>query len=271
MRDRRPAQRRQVHAVQRADQGRHRGGELSVLHHRAQRRHRRGARPAPGGAGGDRQAAEACMPADRRVRRHRRAGRRRIEGRRPGQPVPRQHPRDRRHRRTWCAASTTTTWSTSRARSIRSSDIETINTELALADLATVEKHDRSATARWRKSAATRRRSSWSRCWRRSLPHLNEGKPARTLDARCRGSTRCCKPLCLLTMKPTMYVANVAGRRLQRQPAARPPARHTPRRKARRWSRSAPRSRREIADLDRRGQAGCSSPTWAWTSRAWTA
>ena len=46
MRHRRPAQRRQVHPVQRADQGRHRGGELSLLHHRAQRRRGRGARPA---------------------------------------------------------------------------------------------------------------------------------------------------------------------------------------------------------------------------------
>jgi peptidyl-tRNA hydrolase, PTH1 family len=37
MRHRRPAQRRQVHPVQRPHQGGHRGGELSVLHHRAQR------------------------------------------------------------------------------------------------------------------------------------------------------------------------------------------------------------------------------------------
>jgi hypothetical protein len=49
MRHRRPAQRRQVHPVQRADQVGHRGGELSLLHHRAERRHRRGAGPPPGG------------------------------------------------------------------------------------------------------------------------------------------------------------------------------------------------------------------------------
>ena len=48
MRHRRPAQRRQVHALQRADaDGRRRGRELSVLHHRAQRRRGRRARPAP--------------------------------------------------------------------------------------------------------------------------------------------------------------------------------------------------------------------------------
>ena len=56
MRHRRPAQRRQVHPLQRPHQGRHRGRELSVLHHRAERRHRRAARPAAGAAGGDRQA-----------------------------------------------------------------------------------------------------------------------------------------------------------------------------------------------------------------------
>jgi hypothetical protein len=47
MRHRRSAQRRQIHPLQRADQGRHRGGELSLLHHRAQRRHRRSAGSAP--------------------------------------------------------------------------------------------------------------------------------------------------------------------------------------------------------------------------------
>ena len=48
-------------------------------------------------AGGDRQAGED-RPGDRRVRRHRRPGRGRVEGRRPRQPVPRPHPRDRRDR-----------------------------------------------------------------------------------------------------------------------------------------------------------------------------
>jgi ribosome-binding ATPase YchF (GTP1/OBG family) len=47
MRHRRPAQRRQVHPLQRPDQVGHRGGELPLLHHRAQRRHRRSARSAP--------------------------------------------------------------------------------------------------------------------------------------------------------------------------------------------------------------------------------
>ena len=45
----------------------------------------------------DREAGEGA-PRDRRVRRHRGAGRRGVERRGPRQPVPRQHPRDRRHR-----------------------------------------------------------------------------------------------------------------------------------------------------------------------------
>src|SRR6266550_708373 len=51
-RNRRTAERRQVHALQRADshaQGR--GGQLSLLHDRAERRRRHGARHPPGAAG----------------------------------------------------------------------------------------------------------------------------------------------------------------------------------------------------------------------------
>ena len=56
MRHCRPAQCRQVHAVQCADADRGgAGGELSLLHHRAQCRRRGGARRAPGQARGDRQ------------------------------------------------------------------------------------------------------------------------------------------------------------------------------------------------------------------------
>ena len=94
---RRPAQRRQVHALQRAHV---RGGprrQLPVCDHRAQHRHRDGARPAP------RRAREAGVARARRagvggVRRHRRPREGRQPGRRPRQPVPPQHPRSRRHR-----------------------------------------------------------------------------------------------------------------------------------------------------------------------------
>ncbi len=79
-------------------------------------------------------------PAVGRVRGHRGPGRRRLQGRGPRQPVPRPHPRDRRHHQHGALLRRTRTWCTSRGGSTRSSDIETIQTELALADLATVEK-----------------------------------------------------------------------------------------------------------------------------------
>jgi hypothetical protein len=65
-----------------------------------------------------RQAA-ARAERHRRVRRYRRTGGGRQQGRRPGQPVPRQHPRDRRHRACRALLCTTRTSCTSRARSSR--------------------------------------------------------------------------------------------------------------------------------------------------------
>ena len=96
MRHRGPAQRRQVHALQRADaDGGRRGRQLSLLHHRAQRRRRRRARPAARPAGGGRQVRRRRADAPH-LRRHRRPGARRLQGRGPRQPVPRPHPRGRR-------------------------------------------------------------------------------------------------------------------------------------------------------------------------------
>jgi hypothetical protein len=93
----RPAQRREIHLVQRVDQGWHRRRELPVLHHRAQCGHRGTARPAAGPAGGHHQA-RAHRAGDRGIRGHCGPGGRRQQGRRPGQPVSGAHPRDRRHR-----------------------------------------------------------------------------------------------------------------------------------------------------------------------------
>ena len=102
MRHRRTAECRQVHALQCADADRGgAGGELSVLHHRAECRRRGGARSAPRQAGGDRQIGRD-HPDPHHLRGHRRPCARRVEGRRPRQPVPRQHPRSRCHRA--CAA-----------------------------------------------------------------------------------------------------------------------------------------------------------------------
>ncbi len=94
MRHRRTAERRQVDALQCADQRGHRGGEFSLLHDRSEHRRRAGAGSAPAGARRHRQAAEDHSDLDR-IRRHRRPRRRRVERRRAGQQVPRAHPRGR--------------------------------------------------------------------------------------------------------------------------------------------------------------------------------
>jgi GTP-binding protein YchF len=87
------------------------------------------------------------------------------------------------------------------------SDIGTIVTELALADLTTVEK----AQERNQKviRSGDKDAAKLGELLVQVAACLNEGKPARTLklDAAQRALL---KPLCLLTMKPVMYVANVA-------------------------------------------------------------
>jgi GTP-binding protein YchF len=88
------------------------------------------------------------------------------------------------------------------------SDIETINTELALADLATVEKqlqkYEKAARAGGDKEA-----QRLVAVLKKVDAVLNEGRPARTADLYHEEITLL-EPLFLLTMKPTMYVANVA-------------------------------------------------------------
>ena len=87
------------------------------------------------------------------------------------------------------------------------SDIEVINTELALADLATVDK----ALLRYTKAAraggdkeAQRLVAVLEKC----LAVLNEARPVRSLDLY-EEEKALIRPLCLITAKPTMYVANV--------------------------------------------------------------
>jgi GTP-binding protein YchF len=85
-------------------------------------------------------------------------------------------------------------------------DIEVILTELALADLATVEK----SIARDGKKAKSGDKEALKlvAVLEKLVPHLNEGKPARTL-ALTEDEQEIIRPLCLLTVKPAMYVGNV--------------------------------------------------------------
>jgi GTP-binding protein YchF len=86
------------------------------------------------------------------------------------------------------------------------SDIETIETELALADLATVEK----ALARYRKpaQAGDKEAKLLVAVLEKCAAQLNQAKPVRALDLS-KEEWANLKPFCLITAKPTLYAANV--------------------------------------------------------------
>jgi len=86
------------------------------------------------------------------------------------------------------------------------SDIEVINTELALADLDTLEK----AIKRVSRVAKSGDKDAIKQLalYERLLPTLNEAKPVRSLGLSPE-ELEAIKELCLLTTKPTMYIANV--------------------------------------------------------------
>ncbi len=87
------------------------------------------------------------------------------------------------------------------------SDIETINTELALADLATVEKQ-LSKNVKLAKTGGDKEAQRLVAVLEKVLKALDQGLPARTVDLS-KEELAVVKPLFLLTMKPAMYVANV--------------------------------------------------------------
>ncbi|HLQ02594.1 MAG TPA: redox-regulated ATPase YchF [Burkholderiales bacterium] len=87
------------------------------------------------------------------------------------------------------------------------SDIETIHTELALADLATVEK----TYTRYEKVAKTGGDKEAQRIVAvldKVRPALDEARPARSVQLS-KEEQAVLKPLFLMTSKPAMYVANV--------------------------------------------------------------
>src|SRR5512134_597482 len=86
------------------------------------------------------------------------------------------------------------------------SDIEVINTELALADMATVEK----ALTRATKASKSGNKDELAKkqVLEKVYQHLDAGEPVRMLGLSD-DETALVKELCLLTIKPTMYIANV--------------------------------------------------------------
>lgn len=86
-------------------------------------------------------------------------------------------------------------------------DVDVINTELALADLDTVEKAVKRYT-RTAKSGDKDAKKVLELLENKLLPHLNEAKAVRALGLS-EDDLNAIKELCLLTIKPTMYIANV--------------------------------------------------------------
>ncbi|CAG1020469.1 partial Ribosome-binding ATPase YchF, partial [Patescibacteria group bacterium] len=86
------------------------------------------------------------------------------------------------------------------------SDIEVINTELALADMASVEK----ALLRVAKTSKSGNKDDLAKkqVLEKVLKHLEAGELARTLGLD-EDEKALIKDLCLMTLKPTMYIANV--------------------------------------------------------------
>jgi hypothetical protein len=87
------------------------------------------------------------------------------------------------------------------------SDIEVINTELALADLATVEK-SLTRYAKAAKSGNDKEAVKLAAVLEKARAQLDAAKPIRALDLSDEEAALL-KPFCLITAKPTMYVANV--------------------------------------------------------------
>jgi len=95
------------------------------------------------------------------------------------------------------------------------SDIATIITELALADLTTVEKAQEKNLKAVR--AGEKDAAKLGELMVQVAACLNEGKPARTMKLD-QAQRALLKPLCLLTMKPVMYVANVSEKGFTNNP-----------------------------------------------------
>lgn len=204
MRHRRPAQRRQVHAVQCPDESRHRRRKLSVLHHRAQ--------CGRGGSADPRLAKlaeivkpERILPATAEFVDI--AGL--VAGASKGEGLGNQFLANIRE--TDAITHVVRCFEDDNVIHVAGkvdplSDIEVINTELALADLATVEK----ALARYVKPARAGDKEAQRlvAVLEKAQAVLDQAKAVRTLDLAPE-EWEALRPFCLITAKPTMYVANV--------------------------------------------------------------
>jgi len=86
-------------------------------------------------------------------------------------------------------------------------DIETINTELALADLTAVERH-LAKSVKLARAGGDKEAARLVVVLEKCQAALNEARPIRAMDLDDE-ERAVLRPLCLITAKPTMYVANV--------------------------------------------------------------
>ena len=103
-------------------------------------------------------------------------------------------------------------------------DVETINTELALADLATVDKQI-GKVEKLARSGGDKEAQRLHAVLAKVRAALNEARPARTADLYDE-ERALLKPYFLLTMKPTLYVANVAEHGFEGNPMLEQLERH---------------------------------------------
>jgi GTP-binding protein YchF len=98
-------------------------------------------------------------------------------------------------------------------------DIEVINTELALADMQTVDKQlaKYSKVAKNGQGVEAKEAKRLVDALEKVLPALNEAKPARSVQLY-EEERAVLRPLFLLTMKPTLYVANVEDHGFENNP-----------------------------------------------------
>ena len=94
-------------------------------------------------------------------------------------------------------------------------DIEVIDTELALADMAAVEK----ALNRYRRPASSGDKEAkiLVAVLEKCFAQLDQGKPVRALDLS-KDEWASLKPFCLITAKPVLYAANVAENGFENNP-----------------------------------------------------
>lgn len=95
-------------------------------------------------------------------------------------------------------------------------DIQVINTELALADLQAVDKA-LNRYAKQARSGGDKEALKLVQVLEKVRPVLNEGRPVRSLNLSDEELAQL-RPLFLLTVKPTMYVANVEDNGFENNP-----------------------------------------------------